>query len=282
MIMQFQTLHNTSIENITEAFNLAFSDYMVPVNLTAAQLTGKMKSESVDPVLSAGAFDGNELIGFILHGVDTINGQKTAYNAGTGVAPNHRGNKITNQLYDFILPKLKEAGIQNIQLEVIMENQPAIAAYRKTGFKFKRELHCFKGTIQAPGTAKNWAIHRLDAHDWPLLKSFWDWQPSWQNSITAVDNLPDTNVTLGLFYAQALAGYLIYNPNLKRVQQFAIDKPYRRQGAATALFRYVANHFNAEVSLINIDGNAAGTLAFLQNIGLNPGIRQYEMEYVIA
>ena len=280
--MQLQTLNNISIEKITEAFNLSFSDYFVPINLTAGQLAGKMKSESVDLALSAGAFEGEELIGFILHGIDTINGQKTAYNAGTGVIPGQRGKKITNRLYAFILPKLKEAGIQRVQLEVISENEPAKAAYRKVGFTIKRELHCFKGLIKEPGAKNDRLIQQLNNHDWPLLKSFWDWQPSWQNSVTAVDNLLETNITLGLFAGDTLAGYLIYNPDSKRVQQFAVGKPYRRQGVATALFSYLASHFNAEISLINIDGNATGTLVFLQHTGLSPGVRQYEMEYAIG
>lgn len=280
--MQFQTLENIKLEKIAAAFNLAFSDYFVPINLTADQLAAKLKTESVDLALSAGAFEGEELIGFIFHGIDTINGQMTAYNAGTGAIPDHRGKKITKQLYGFILPKLKEAGIKKIQLEVIAENEPAKAVYRDVGFTLKRALLCLKGSIQVPAPERNWIVQPLETYNWPVLKSFWDWQPSWQNSSRVMDSLTGTNIALGLFDKNTLAGYLIYNPVLKRAPHFAIAKPYRKQGAATALFHYVANHFSPEIALINVDGESKATLDFLQHIGLSTYITQYELEYVVA
>ena len=279
--MTIQTLSGIGLERITDAFNRAFSDYFVPMHLSSEQLRGKMDSEGVDLGFSAGAFDGDQLAGLILHGVDTLNSEKTAYNAGTGVVPGHRGHGLTARLYDFILPVLKEHGFSTIQLEVIQNNAPAIRSYEKVGFAITNELPCYKGKLALEKPGRAWQVTEIQAYDWPLFRSFWDWPPSWQNACAALDRLKVTNKAFGVFDRERLAGYLILNPQTKRIQQFAVDRQYRRQGVATALFGYVAEHVGKEVTLINLDGRAAVTLAFLQKIGLTEFLRQYEMKFVI-
>ncbi len=279
--MTLQTLSGISLERITDAFNQAFSDYFVPMHLSSKQLQRKMYSEGVDLNVSAGAFDGDQLTGLILHGVDTLMGEKTAYNAGTGVLPSHRGHGLTARLYDFILPGLKAQGFSTIQLEVIQKNAPAIRTYEKVGFSITNELPCYKGELamEKPGNA--WHITEIEEYDWSLFCSFWDWKPSWQNACAALDRLTGTSKAFGVFDQQRLVAYLILNPQTKRIQQFAVDRQYRRQGIATALFGYVAEHVAKDVTLINLDGRAAGTLGFLQALGLSEFLRQYEMTFAI-
>ena len=65
------------------------------------------------------------------------------------------------------------------------------------------------------------------------------------------------------------------------MHQFAVDKKHRRKKAATSLFAYIAVNFGAEISMINIDSEAVGTIAFLEKIGLAPYVTQHEMALVI-
>ena len=60
-MLQIRTLENTSIGQITETFNLAFSDYPVPVVFKEEQFNDKLISEGGRLDLSVGAFDDNEL-----------------------------------------------------------------------------------------------------------------------------------------------------------------------------------------------------------------------------
>ena len=94
-MITFQTLENISTDKILEVFNLAFSDYIIPFCLTKEQLEDKIKSESIRLEFSVGAFENNQLIGFILHGFDVVDNMKVIYNGGTGVIPAKRGNKAT-------------------------------------------------------------------------------------------------------------------------------------------------------------------------------------------
>ncbi|KQS47562.1 hypothetical protein ASG38_08960 [Flavobacterium sp. Leaf359] len=277
-MMQFQTLEKSSTEEILEVFNSSFSDYIVPFRLTLPQLEGKITNDSVRMELSVGAFEAGKLVGFILHGYDKINGKTVVYNAGTGIIPEKRGNGLTAQLYEYILPFLKAENTDIVRLEVLTENIPALKTYEKTGFKIVRNLDCYKTLLQIEGQDKDYDIRELKSFDWQNMRLFWDWEPSWQNSITAVENLKETNHAVGIFEEEQLLGYLIYNPAAKRVQQFAVKKEFRRKGLAGQLFSYIASNFGNEIALINIDGNSKETAAFLESMGFEKFISQYEME----
>lgn len=146
--MTIKTLEGISSQEILEVFNHSFSDYFIPFKLTHEQLVDKMKADRTDLSLSVGAFENDKLVAFILHGFDTINNEKIVYNGGTGVIPENRGAGLTKQMYSFILPLLKKKGIHKLLLEVISNNVQAIKSYKKSGFKVKRTLTCYKGTIK--------------------------------------------------------------------------------------------------------------------------------------
>lgn len=277
--MKITTLENSNTNEIVNCFNLAFSDYIVPLQLSKEHLETKIASENVQFSLSVGTFKNEQLIGFMLHCVDTINGEKILYNAGTGVIPTERGNNYTAKMYQFIIPQLPENNIGKIKLEVIAENRPALKTYQNIGFKVVRELHCYKGILELKETPSKFRILHLNAYDWAALKAFWDYVPSFQNGIMVMDNLFTTNISLGIFDDDVLIGYLIYNPISKRIHQFAVSKNYRNKGVATQLFQYIACNYSAEMGVINVDGDSIDTNKFLESVGLKYFIKQYEMEF---
>ena len=276
--MEIYTLENVSNADISDTFNLAFSDYLVPLKLSLNQFETKLLAENIRPELSAGAFDNGRLIGFVLHGLSTNKENKIAYNAGTGVIPAERGKKITSLLYDFISPILKKEGINKVELEVINDNHTALHIYKSIGFKEKRELDCYKGSINSECHDIPFRLKYLKEYDWDLLTSFWDCLPSSQNSIAPVEKLRSQNVSIGLYIDDVQVGYLIYNPITKRAQQFAVDKLHRRKGIGKALFGHIAQAFDKDIAVINVDHSAEGTGEFLTSIGLQYYIKQYEME----
>lgn len=278
-MLTFQTLENRSLKEITKVFNLAFSDYIVPLQVTEEQLNDKIRSDNVKLEYSVGAFENNILVGFILHGYGLIEGKKVVYNAGTGVIPANRGHKLTSRMYDFIIPALKRQQIDKLLLEVITENKPAIQSYEKTGFKTVRKLSCFKGELK-PHEIFNadYEILSLEEYDWEKLQSFWDWKPTWPNSIMAVENLKQSNTSIGIFLEKVLTGYLVYNSKTKRVQQFAIDKAHRNKGLAKQLFNHIATNHDRNITIINIPADATGSIKLMEHLGLEHYIDQFEME----
>lgn len=276
-----KTLENIPTEKLLEVFNLSFSDYVVPFCLTKEQLEDKIKSDSIKLEFSVGAFEDNQLIAFILHGYDTIDNLKIVYNAGTGVIPTKRGNKLTAKLYEFILPILHDNDIDKLLLEVITINESAIKTYKNIGFQIIRELNCYKGSLNITGTNNDFEIRELEAYDWQKLHSFGDLKPSWQNSVTAVEKLKKSNISIGIYDEGKLLGYTIFNPKIKRIHQLAVDKNYRRKGVGRQLLAHIATNYTTDVSATNIDNTSEEALKFFNAIGLDIYIQQYEMELLL-
>lgn len=276
-MITIRTLENVSIEALATVFNESFSDYLVPVSFTTTQLKDKIHNESIRLDMSAGAFLNNQLIGFILHGCEMINGSIILYNAGTGVIPGMRGRGVTHSMYQFLFPILKHEQVSKIKLEVITENSAAIHTYQKLGFQKSRKLICFKGNIKTSTFNSEITIKPLQRLEWPLIETFQDFEPSWQNAKAAIEHQQADLNCLGAYIENRLEGYLILNPKNNRILQFAVNRKSRNKGIGQWLFQYIASHNPSPVSLINIDEKSASTLRFLHAAGLTEGINQYEM-----
>lgn len=276
--MEINTLKGVKTKDILNVFNESFSDYFIPFQLTEKQLVSKMLADKVNLNLSVGVFENGKLIAFILNGFDKINNEKIIYNGGTGVIPKKRGSGLTKQMYHFILPVLKEKGINKLFLEVITENIQAIKSYEKSDYKIARELLCYKGEISISNINDNLEIKKLQDYNWSLMQSFWDISPTWQNSNNVVNELRNTNISLGGYIENQLVGYIIYNPNNKRLHQIAISKNFRRQKIASTLLWKLIEKYGSDLSIINVDKSSKPVNTFLQKIGLEKNLEQLEMK----
>ncbi|MBI1837102.1 MAG: GNAT family N-acetyltransferase [Flavobacteriia bacterium] len=275
--MTFQTLEKIDLHFFTENYNLAFSDYIVPIKMSIKQLRSKINGDRIALNLSVGTFKNEQLIGAMLIGIDTINGVKTAYNAGTGVIPSMRGNQITEKMYAFILPYLRKKGIEQSLLEVILENPKAIYIYEKIGYKVNRIFNCFKGNISISSYNTEVGIKSETNLDWNEITAFWDWNPSWQNNIAAVESLKSTLKIYGAYLENIKVGYLIFNPINNKVVQFAVAKKHRKTGVACALFKELNMIQETPILVVNTAENSNETNYFLNSIGLRQNVQQYEM-----
>lgn len=291
--MTLRFLSPADLEVVRIAFNKAFADYFVESQLSAEQLANHLRDSAVRLELSIGAFEQGEMIGMLLNGIDEWGGQLTAYDAGTGVVPAHRGHGVAGEMFRFAVPRLAENGVRRCLLEVIRENEPAIRAYRELGFIPTRELQCFKrpaepfsgsatpagapGSLETPDVALR--IEEMRETAWDLWMSFWDWQPSWQNSPGAVARGSGRGVVLGAFRDGRCVGYVVFVPAAGRILQFAVAKDARRQGLGTRLLRSVRAQAapDRDLTIINVEAAATGTAAFLRTLGFVPTIGQYEM-----
>lgn len=274
-MFKFDTLENSNPEEIVETFNTAFSDYFFPMKFTKEQLERKILVEGGRLDLSVGAFKNDKLIAFILHFADK---KAVVYNGGTGVVPDFRGNNLTSKMYEFIKPKLIANKFEIMILEVLTQNSPAIKTYQNQGFKITRKLSCFKGKLKSALILNTvHEIIELKEINWVLAQTFWDYTPTWQNSIQTVNNLKEQNITFGIKNDGKIIGYLIYNPNAKRIQQLAVHKDYRNQGLGQLLLDAVSQ-VDSEIAVINVDSRDEVLRNFLQKNGLNNYTNQYEME----
>ncbi|MEJ8758102.1 GNAT family N-acetyltransferase [Pontibacter sp. H259] len=268
---------------VHEAFLKAFADYYVPIQLTKEQFNTKLKRESIAPGFCTGAYKGPELAGFILTGLGEFNGIPTAYNAGTGVLPAHRGNQLTRKMYAHLLPKLREAGITQCLLEVIQENTTALKAYKAIGLEVTRALDCFRATkdelLLGGEDPEDITIQPAAKPDWEVYRHFGDTTPTWQNTVAAIRLSPDEKIILeARDQSQEVVGYIVFFPNTGAIAQLAVMPAHRNKGVGKALLREASRLTNAKALLmVNVDAEALDLKSFLKRRHFNRFLGQYEM-----
>lgn len=281
-MLKICTLENTAFGEIAETYNLAFSDYLFPLKLNSEQLKNKFSSEGGKLDKSVGVFENDILVAFILHFEDLINGEKVIYNGGTGVIPEFRGNNLTAKMYEFILPKFKSENADKMILEVLTQNLAALRTYQNQGFKITRELSCFKGKLNnftSNILDETFEIKKITKLNWDLLQSFWDCEPTWQNSISTMNNLHEENISIGIEKESELIGYLVYNPQMKRIHQIAVHQNFRNIGIGSRLLNFISKMEGEDFSIINVDSRMKTIKNFLEKRGFVNYTNQYEMEF---
>lgn len=276
--MDITTLENSKIDHITKVLNQSFSDYIVPFQLTSQQLEYKIFTENIRLDLSIGVFSSGKLVGFMLHALNYVDEKLSAYNAATGVIPDFRGQGLVGKMYNFLIPKLKVLGVEQMLLEVIEDNNAAIRAYEKMNYQVCRTLDCFKGSFEADKKSSISSIKPLENFKWDDFITFWTIKPSWQNSISTLEKSKDRISILGAYIEDELVGYIIYNAQSKRIQQIAVSPSHRRKGIATQLANAMMKTIDSEeLVAINIDNSSSESTLFLKSLGLENNLSQLEM-----
>ncbi|WP_192823502.1 GNAT family N-acetyltransferase [Rufibacter sp. LB8] len=285
--MTFAFAENYSTEQLCLLFNTAFSDYVVPMVLTEPVLAMKLTRDGTTLSASPLALVEEKPVGFILNSLGFWQGKKTAYNGGTGVVPTARGQALTRQLYQWSLPFLKAQGMQQCLLEVIQENERALAVYRELGFETTRTFRCFK---QAATGEISWHPHvpqdvvftQVTLPDWPLYQTFWDVEPSWQHHTASIDRSQEFTQILEAQVNGHCVGYGIVYPMTGSIAHLAVAPAWRGKGIGQALLQELVQRATVPtVSVINVDDSGNTVLTFLENrkLGEIPG--QYEMVWEV-
>ncbi len=275
----FPQAHATMVE--------AFADYAVDMSYMTAERSWLRNLKSgVHYDCSVGAFDGDKLVGLTFVGLDDWQGEKAAFDAGTGIIPAYRGQGIAKEMFEFILPRLRERGVMVFLLEVLQSNSAAIRAYTKTGFKVTREFACYEflpdAFVNNKLTTTSLDIRAISKDKVQEFKSLVDWQPSWENSFTGMDRVEDGLIRLGAFRGDQCVGILVFYPLLRWVMSLVVFKDFRRQGVASSLMQSLVAELPAQVDvvkIVNVDRSDKAMLSFCEKAGPQELIDQYEMKY---
>jgi ribosomal protein S18 acetylase RimI-like enzyme len=267
-----EKLENIEFDIIVDCFLKSFENYYVKFPTDKNYFKERWKMAKVDYALSYGMFDGGKLVGFIINAIDTRNGEKIAFNTGTGVLPEYRGKRIVRSIYDFAIPDLKINGVEKCSLEVIIENIKAIKSYQSIGFNICKTFNCFSGEIQLSSKEKI-ELNQVDydAFDWEKLPNqnlySWDFNSKvikngdYKYYQILKDNFPES--------------FFIINPMNKYLAQFEILK--KSDGCWHRLFEGIQEVSNS-IKIINVDTRLNEKIDFLNSIGLSNTVNQYEME----
>ncbi|MCB0630995.1 MAG: GNAT family N-acetyltransferase [Saprospiraceae bacterium] len=280
--MQIKNLADTPFPDLIHTFNTAFADYIVPMQVEQEAMRLRWLSCRADYRLSFGAFDDDQLVGFMVTGVDEWKGLKTAYNAGTGVIPSHRGRHIVQQLYDKAIPAFKTAGIRQCTLEVIVGNDRAIKAYERVGFRKDRTLKCFgKANFLPTRERRKWHFREAETPDWNTYREFREFPPSWENNRQAVAIAGEHYTCKELYEGEDLIGFILFRPESAYVAQFGVADWEDWLHIGHQLWQHVLR-IHSGMRINNIEAEAGRSIAILEQTGLQNTIDQYEMSFRLA
>lgn len=275
-------LNKKDLELLHKTFNEAFSDYVLPLKLSATQFQHHLELNAVDITRSVGCFERHKMIGCSLNGFGDWNGRSTVYDAGTGVIPAKRRQGVSNAMFELMLPVLSKNGIKRFLLEVVTSNTAALRLYENLGFEIVRELALLRWDKIAETefhSNPEYKIREMVAADWQRFESFWDAKPSWQNMPEALDRVIETRCVGGAFIGDVCVGYITFSRSLGRVSQLAVEKAHRNRGIATALLKFalVRRKSDLPIQIINLDKSLEGATRFFKNRGFSELLSQYEM-----
>ncbi len=228
-MITYRLLSSADSTKLFECFLDAFSDYQVDMRLSRDEFEQRLARDGVRLEISAGAFDESRMVGFYLNALGEWQGRQSAYDAGTGVIPAYRRQGIAEELFRFMVPRLKDAFVEQYLLEVLTGNERAVALYTKLGFVETRRFAVFRRSV--PLTPEvGIEIRPVDEPDWELFKSFWDGDPSWQNSIDAVERVANDRVVLCAYVDETCVGYGIAFKPWVSLMQLAVAPCAEKKG----------------------------------------------------
>lgn len=287
MKVLYKNLVNVSFEELHKTFVDAFFDYAVDMSyMTTNVIQSRAIKNGYDPESSVGVFENENLVGFTLVGIDKHIEKPAAFDIMTGIIKDYRGQGIASQMFDFIKPTLKKKKIQQFFLEVLKENDAAIRAYQKTGFKITRSLECFildtknfKPTQESRIPLKYKKLNSADIDD---FETFADWPPSWENSFNAIKRIPDETNIIGAEYSINKVGLIVYFPLVNWIMALQIDPKYRKMGVGSALIAELIDTIKGEteqIKFLDIQSEDEDLINFLKASGFELMTSQYEMKY---
>lgn len=277
-MFSYKILNETSIEMLHETFVDAFSDYQVKIDLPIWKFEGMLKRRGYVAEISMGAFVNEKLVGFVLNGLRMWNGKLTIYDVGTGVIGEYRRQGVTNNILSNIKNIIKEKGVEQYLLEVIKANESAVKLYKNQGFEIERELECFQLDKTQYNSITNHNIGQVNNLDLKELKCFWDFSPSWQNSIDSINASSEEFSYLVARIDNTIVGYGIIDKKSGDIPQIAVDKNFRGKGIGRSIMTdLIKNTESSKISVINVDGKDQGLQNLLLKLGFKNIVSQYEM-----
>jgi GNAT superfamily N-acetyltransferase len=125
-----------SLVELAALFTRSFEGYLVPIAMTAGPMAAMLRTDGSDLMQSRVVKLGGKDVGLVLLG----RRGSTVRVAAMGLVPAARGKRLGGAALEQLLPGLREAHVETLQLEVIAENTAAVKLYQRLGFQARRRL----------------------------------------------------------------------------------------------------------------------------------------------
>jgi ribosomal protein S18 acetylase RimI-like enzyme len=217
-MITFGSLSDLSLREIVELANQGFEDYLVPIKWSEMEFVRHLANGHVSPELSVVAYLRDKPIGFVLTSIRQIDGQKVAWNAGTGVIKEWRDKGVGRRLMEKVLEVYQKEKVAVATLEAFSANRRAIALYEKIGYRkeaklfFYRLAHRQRFACRIGKKDSPFHLKRGSSRNVAELSFFRSWVP-WQNQLPS---LADAESVI-LYDRGKPVGYALYRSNEQRI-----------------------------------------------------------------
>ncbi|MEH7746198.1 GNAT family N-acetyltransferase [Neobacillus drentensis] len=171
-----------TIQDTITAWNRGFEGYFVQLEMTPELFFNRLVNEGLSLEHSLIAFDEEKPVAIVLNGFRVIDGQKTSWNGGTGIATEYRGKGVSKMLMEAALNVYAEEGVEVATLEAIKENERAIRLYQRFGYEITDSLVYLSGTVDLKATPiSHESIRPEQLQTYHFYKENLPWQCQWQS-----------------------------------------------------------------------------------------------------
>ena len=133
--LEIRRLNTCTFDQALQIWNEGFQGYFVDMTLSMDAYIARFHKDGLSPKYSFVAFSGGKRAGFLLNGIRTTQGKRVAWNGGTGVSPEFRGQGVGKVLVEAALNLYAEERVEIATLEALSTNDAAIALYQKCGYE---------------------------------------------------------------------------------------------------------------------------------------------------
>lgn len=274
-MLEFGSLESVTAEEIVDAFNDAFAEYELPVQMTVAKFEFMNRERSVRLEHSFGLFDSGALVGFILNGSREWDGVLTAYDSATGIRRSYQGGGNGTRLLRESVDTLRDLGYRRYLLEVLLSNEPAASVYRNLGFETVRTLHCYrKGLTEIRGRPEDVVESPVEPGWSEGLSRLLRYLPSWQNWSESAEAIAESCSLISTWKeGEAAAFTVLIRPYGNLMQIGWTDEEALESVIAYASYATAAQ----ELTVINLPDSESETERALAACGFVRFTSQYEM-----
>lgn len=180
----------------------------------------------------------------------------------------YRGKGLAKELAFCVIRAARDRGLETISLEVLCDNKPAVALYRKVGFEIVRKLRSFE-TIRG-GDAKAGRFLRTEPAN--LIDEPEVARPCWQRESATLRN---GAVSTGM--NDGKGNFALFRFNTNRAQVLKIRST--DADSLNALSDAIAAEQPFQSVLVPNEPAESPLALYAEQAGWNEPFRQYEMQF---
>ena len=275
---RYEPIEGLPLAELAECLNLAFSDYYLPVRLNESALAGICKASRVDEKLSFAAFQGEQMVGALLHSRGIYRGKTVLFDVAAGVIPEHRGKKVFTNLFSFAEQEARRQGVEACCLEVLQQNEKAIALYQKVGFSICREFVVLRVDDSCALSLASRPVEFTNYEPFPFQREAGGYYPlpSYEHSDDVIRHNPEL-YGVAFVKREVAPAYCVYAKADGRIIQMGCQNIEDLE----AILRNLLMRYGA-VTAKNIDAGERAILELFGRLGFKEVARQFEMEKQIV